>query len=96
MAENWQSEETLNPSAPRNLENCSGVDSLATSTAMTAERACYHFGDFFIKRGLRPSEYKTTVRGTKHIPRLGKEQLQNEAAALRFIQRVSNIPVPTL
>ncbi|KAJ5573768.1 uncharacterized protein N7459_008195 [Penicillium hispanicum] len=86
----------LNPSAPINLEDYSGVESLATSTAMTAERAYYHCGNFFIKRSLRPSEYKTTIRGTKHIPQLGKERLQNEAAALHFIRRVSNIPVPTL
>jgi aminoglycoside phosphotransferase (APT) family kinase protein len=63
---------------------------------VTAERAYYHCGNFFIKRGLRPSEYITTLRGTKHIPKLGKERLQNEAAVLRFIRRVSNIPVPTL
>jgi len=88
--------EILNPSAPRNIEDFSGADSLATSTAMTAERAYYHCGIFSIKRGLRPSEYKTTIRGTKHVPRLGKERLQNEAAALRFIRRISNIPVPTL
>lgn len=96
MGENCHSEEPLNSSAPRNIEDYSGADSLASSTAMTAERAYYHCGNFFIKRGLRPSEYKTTIRGTKHIPRLGKERLQNEAAALRFIRRVSNIPVPTL
>lgn len=77
---------------------CHGDETLNldTSTAMTAERAYHHCGNFFIKRGLRPSEYKTTIRGTKHVPRLGKERLQNEAAALRFVRRVSNIPVPTL
>ncbi|CAL5872007.1 uncharacterized protein PFLUO_LOCUS6264 [Penicillium psychrofluorescens] len=96
MEENRHSEEALNASEPRNLEDYSGAESLVTSTAMTAERAYYHCGNFFIKRGLRPSEYMTTIRGTKHIPQLGKERLQNEAAALRFIQRVSNIPVPTL
>lgn len=71
-------------------------DSLASSSAATAERAYYHQGDFFIKRTLRPSEYLTTVRGTKHVPRMNKGRLQNEAAAMRFIRRVSNIPVPTL
>lgn len=96
MAADCHSEEHFPPSAPRTIEDSSGADSLATSTAMTAERAYYHCGDFFIKRALRPSEYKTTIRGTKHIPRLGKERLQNEAAALRFIRRVSDIPVPTL
>lgn len=95
MVENCHSEVTLDSDAPGNID-CTGVDSFVTSTAMTAERAYYRCGDFFIKRGLRPSEYKTTHRGTKHIPRLGKQRLQNEAATLRFIRRVSNIPVPTL
>ncbi|ODM24058.1 hypothetical protein SI65_01648 [Aspergillus cristatus] len=37
----------------------------------------------------------TTQRGTKHVPRLNKERLQNEAAALRFIHCVCpEIPVP--
>lgn len=65
-------------------------------SAITAERGYYHRDGFFIKRSLRPSEYITTQRGTIHIPRLGKERLQNEAESLRFIRRVSNIPVPTL
>ncbi|KAJ5459268.1 hypothetical protein N7530_011212 [Penicillium desertorum] len=68
MAENCHSEETLNRSAPGNIEDHS-ADLLATSTAMTAERAYYH---------------------------CGKERLQDEAEALHFIRRVSNIPVPTL
>lgn len=63
---------------------------------VTAEREYYRRGHFFIKRSLRPSEFKTTITGTIHIPRLGKEWIQNEAASLQFIQRVSNIPVPTL
>ncbi|KAL4885176.1 hypothetical protein BJY04DRAFT_180334 [Aspergillus karnatakaensis] len=48
------------------------MDSLATPFATTAERAYYRCGDIFIKRSLRPSEYITTQRGTKHIPRLEK------------------------
>lgn len=47
-AENCQSKETLNPSAPRNIEDYSGADALATSTAMNTERAYYHCGDFSI------------------------------------------------
>jgi aminoglycoside phosphotransferase (APT) family kinase protein len=65
-------------------------------TERTAEREYYHRGGFFIKRSLRPSEYMTTLKGTTYVPRLGKERLQNEAASLQFIRRVSNIPVPTL
>lgn len=70
--------------------------SFASFSATTVERGYYHQGKFFIKRTLRPSEYRTTVRGTTHVPRLNKERLQNEAAVMRFIRNVSNIPVPTL
>ncbi|KAB8204095.1 hypothetical protein BDV34DRAFT_226836 [Aspergillus parasiticus] len=44
---------------------------------------------------LRPSEFRTGYKGL-HIPRLGKERLENEAEVLQFIRRVSNIPVPQL
>lgn len=64
--------------------------------AVTAERGYYHFDRLFIKRSLRPSEFFTTMRGTLHIPRLGKERLQNEAETLRFIRSKTNIPVPTV
>lgn len=60
------------------------------------ERAWYRRGKYFIKRSLRPSEYITTLRGNVHVPRLGKERLQNEAASMQFIGRVSNIPVPQI
>ncbi|KAJ5249290.1 hypothetical protein N7468_000741 [Penicillium chermesinum] len=62
---------------------------------VTFERGYYHFDRIFIKRSLRPSEFKTSQRGL-HVPRLGKERLQNEAETLRFIQRKTNIPVPTV
>ncbi|KAJ6086101.1 hypothetical protein N7486_010382 [Penicillium sp. IBT 16267x] len=45
-----QSMEILDPSASRNIEDYPGADSLATSTAMTAERAYYHCALRFIRR----------------------------------------------
>lgn len=69
---------------------------VASSSAETAERGYYHQGKFFIKRTRRPSEYKTTMKGTKHVPRINKERLQNEAAAMRFLHQHTDIPVPTL
>lgn len=97
MAENGDRGETPSPTAPRTAGDHPGSAELpATSNAMTSERAYHHHGDFFIERSLRPGEYKTNIRGTKIIPRLGKERLQNEAAALSYIRRVSDIPVPTL
>lgn len=65
-------------------------------SAQTAERAYYQRDNVFIKRSLRPSEFMTTMKGTTHVPQLGKEKLQNEAASLCFIRRATNIPVPTV
>lgn len=59
----------------------------------TWERAYYKCGDRFLKRSLRPQEFKAGELGL-HVPRLGKEKLMNEAASLRFIAENTNIPVP--
>ncbi|KAG9254526.1 kinase-like domain-containing protein [Emericellopsis atlantica] len=63
--------------------------------ATTFERKYYHREQVFIKRSLRPNEYRTGFRGL-HVPRLGKERLINEATSLRFIRQHTNIPVPTV
>jgi hypothetical protein len=63
--------------------------------ATTFERKYYHLGSVFIKRSLRPSEFRTGYRGL-HVPRLGKERLMNEAESLQFIQQHTDIPVPTV
>ncbi|POR32124.1 Uncharacterized protein TPAR_07663 [Tolypocladium paradoxum] len=63
--------------------------------ATTFERKYYHLGSIFIKRSLRPNEFRTGYRGL-HVPRLGKERLMNEAKSLQFIQQHTNIPVPTV
>ncbi|KAK4141190.1 kinase-like domain-containing protein [Dichotomopilus funicola] len=63
--------------------------------AQTFERKYYHREDVFIKRNLRPREYRTGYR-CLHVPRLGKERLMNEAAALRYIRQHTDIPVPRL
>ncbi|KAJ5803356.1 uncharacterized protein N7503_005806 [Penicillium pulvis] len=67
-----------------------------TSNAQTSERAYHHHENFFIKRSLRPEEYLINNRGETIIPRLGKERLQNEAAALHYIRNTTDIPVPSL
>lgn len=36
------------------------------------------------------------MEGKLLVPRLGQERLQNEAESLRFVRRVSNVPVPTV
>jgi serine/threonine protein kinase len=63
--------------------------------AVTHERKYYRRGNIFIKRSLRTAEFRMGYRGI-YIPRLAKERLKNEAESLRFIRRVTNIPVPTV
>lgn len=86
----------MSESIPDETSSQNSVASQDEWSAKTAERQYYKRDAFFIKRSLRPSEYMTTHRGTIHIPRLGKERLQNEAESLRFIRCSSNIPVPTI
>ncbi|KAK5987160.1 hypothetical protein PT974_11278 [Cladobotryum mycophilum] len=63
--------------------------------ATTFERKYYSRDNTFIKRSLRPSEYRTGYRGL-HVPRLGKERLMNEAESLQYIRKHTDIPVPTV
>ncbi|ORY58514.1 kinase-like domain-containing protein [Pseudomassariella vexata] len=63
--------------------------------AKTYERKYYHRHGTFIKRTLRPREFRTGHLGL-HIPRVNKERLRNEAESLRFIRQHTNIPVPTV
>lgn len=61
--------------------------------AVTFERKYYHRGNAFIKRSLRPREFRSGYRGL-HVPRLRNESLQNEAACLEYIRATTNVPVP--
>lgn len=63
--------------------------------AVTFERKYYHRGGAFIKRSLRPREYRTGWKGI-HVPRLGKNRLINEAESLLYIRKHTDIPVPTV
>jgi aminoglycoside phosphotransferase len=63
--------------------------------AVTFERKYYHRNGSFIKRSLRPREFRTGYRGL-HVPRLGKERIKNEADSLRYIRQHTDIPVPTV
>ncbi|KAK4042432.1 kinase-like domain protein [Parachaetomium inaequale] len=59
----------------------------------TNEGKNYCPGFVFIKRSLPPSEYFTGSQGV-YVPRLAKERLINEAAALEHIRQNTDIPVP--
>ncbi|KAG7140435.1 hypothetical protein HYQ45_002738 [Verticillium longisporum] len=63
--------------------------------ATTFERKHYSRNGAFVKRSLRPREFRTGYRGL-HIPRLNKERLMNEAESLRFIRSHTDVPVPTV
>ncbi|KAM3550468.1 hypothetical protein MY1884_008233 [Beauveria asiatica] len=66
-------------------------------TDITTERKYFHIDGSFVKRSLRPHEWQhSPFRGSLCIPRLGNERLLNEAAALRFITKNTDIPVPKL
>lgn len=63
--------------------------------AVTFERKYYHRGGAFIKRTLRPREFRTGHRGL-YIPRFRKESVINKAELLRYIRHHTNILVPTI
>jgi tRNA A-37 threonylcarbamoyl transferase component Bud32 len=63
--------------------------------AVTYERKYYRRGNAFIKRSLRMAEFRIGYRGI-YIPRLAKERPENEAELLKFIRRVTSIPVPNV
>lgn len=65
--------------------------------AITTERKYYHIDSSHVKRSLRPHEWQhSPFQGSLYIPRLGNERLLNEAAALLFIAKNTDIPVPKL
>ncbi|KAH6635196.1 phosphotransferase enzyme family-domain-containing protein [Chaetomium sp. MPI-SDFR-AT-0129] len=67
----------------------------STCIATTKERKYYRAPAVFLKRSLRPDEYQTGADGvTIHVPRLARERLMNEAAALDFVRRNTDLPVP--
>ncbi len=73
--------------------SCKEIDCFA----VTPERKYYHIGQTFVKRSLRPREWQVSpFLGTIHVPRLGKERLLNEAAAMQFVSKHTKIPVPVL
>jgi hypothetical protein len=63
--------------------------------SITTERKYFRVGQSWIKRSLRPSEWQINqYSGTLLVPRFGKERVFNEASAIEFIAKTTNIPVP--
>jgi len=67
-------------------EGCFGI---------TFERKYYERSGTFIKRCLRPKEFRTGYHGL-YVPRLRNERLKNEAASLRYVKEHTDIPVPVV
>jgi aminoglycoside phosphotransferase (APT) family kinase protein len=67
-------------------ENCVGI---------TTERKYFKVGQSWVKRSLRPSEWQINqYNGTLVVPRFGMDRIFNEASAIEFIAKATNIPVP--
>lgn len=64
--------------------------------SITHERKYYKTMNTFIKRSLRPHEWQQGPNGKTHVPAFNAERLLNEGAALEFIARNTNVPVPKL
>ena len=62
----------------------------------THDRLYHYYDDRFLKRSLRPDEYKMNGYGQIHIPFDCQRRLENEVASLRFIKSNTKIPVPTV
>jgi len=54
----------------------------------------YSYPDYYLKRGLAPSEYKTTKSGGVFVLFRNRERLENEVACLKYIREKTYIPVP--
>jgi tRNA A-37 threonylcarbamoyl transferase component Bud32 len=65
--------------------------------SITTERKYFRVGQSWIKRSLRPSEWQINqYSATLLVPRFGKERIFNEASAIEFIAKTTNIPVPRI
>ena len=65
------------------------------SSGKNLETEVRTYTDRIYRRSLRPDELQRFA-GRTHIPHMGPERLQNEAACLRFVRDRTNIPVPTV
>lgn len=63
--------------------------------AVTFERKYYRRSNAFVKRSLRPREFRTGYKGL-HVPRCGNERLKNEADCMKYVQQNTDVPVPKL
>jgi tRNA A-37 threonylcarbamoyl transferase component Bud32 len=62
----------------------------------TFEKFYYQNEDTFVKRNLRPAEYKIAYTGEIYVPRMLKERLENEVATMKYIAEHTDIPLPRM
>ena len=69
---------------------------LPDECVVTMEKKYYYMESYgaFVKRSLRPREWQTNWQGKMHVPRIPVERIRNEIESLKFIRKVTNIPVP--
>ncbi|KAL8357450.1 hypothetical protein RB598_002321 [Gaeumannomyces tritici] len=63
--------------------------------SVTPERKYYRYGNTWIKRSLRPTEWQKHG-GFMFVPKFNTERIINEGACLRFVAEHTDIPVPRL
>ncbi|KAI1738590.1 kinase-like domain-containing protein [Xylaria scruposa] len=61
--------------------------------SVTPERKYYRWGDTWIKRSLRPTEWQKH-NGYMHVPKFNLERVLNEGACLKFLAEETDIPLP--
>ncbi|KAI9749710.1 MAG: Calcineurin subunit B [Chaenotheca gracillima] len=88
-----RSPQDLNDGSSDTLQTISSPPRL---TWKTHEREYAQYVDRFLKRSLRPEEYQRNFLGQIHVPYDNKNRLANEAASLRYIKQMTNVPVPAV
>ncbi|ODA79337.1 hypothetical protein RJ55_04930 [Drechmeria coniospora] len=63
--------------------------------AITPERKYYRFGQTWIKRTLRPTEWQKH-NGYMHVPLFNTERVLNEGACIQYLAENTKIPLPKL
>ncbi|KAI0056417.1 phosphotransferase family protein [Artomyces pyxidatus] len=68
--------------------------------AITHEKKYYEIdgagGTVFVKRSLSRDEWLVNMKGETVVPRITMERLRNKVAAIAFVRRNTQVPVPTV
>ncbi|ETW81379.1 hypothetical protein HETIRDRAFT_51524, partial [Heterobasidion irregulare TC 32-1] len=53
-------------------------------------------GDIFVKRNITPPEFMFNWKGEIEVPHVAMERVKNEAAAMMYVKKHTDVPVPTI